>query len=192
MIIHNAQLFPEAQETKSYTALIDLMPTLAALGQVPNKENYIFKGQDLTPIFIDPNERVQTEILFTFDDIYAGNPDGPIINPVTKEEIPQEPKALHAIFTDDMDGHWKYARYFDPTGVQPEQYEMYQLRNGLGLPVDPFETNNLTYELSSRYNDPDVVAKREDLAQRLQTLQDERLQPLDSGNTTFMPFVVNE
>ncbi len=191
LIIHNAQLFPQATETESYAALIDLMPTLATLAQVPDKDNYIFKGQDLTPLFIDPNDRVQNEILFTFDDIYSANPDGPIINPITDEEIPGQPKSIRAIFTDDNDGHWKYARYFDQFDNEPPQFEMYHLRNGIGGPVDPFEIDNLANENSPRYTDPDVVAKREELAQRLQILEDKQLQPLDDGNSSYMPFIIN-
>ncbi|MCB0075716.1 MAG: sulfatase-like hydrolase/transferase, partial [Caldilineaceae bacterium] len=127
MIVYNPVLFPEAQETDAYTALIDLMPTFATVAQVPNRDAYTFYGTDLTPLFNAPNTPVQTEILFTFDDIYAANPNGSLVNPITGEEIPSQPKNIHAIFTQDDDGEWKYARYFDINGVAAEDYEMYHL-----------------------------------------------------------------
>lgn len=190
LIIYNPQLFPEAQETDAYASLIDLMPTIAALAQVSDNQDLVFKGNDLTPLFSMPDQPVQNEILFTFDDIYAANPNGPIINPVTNEETPGQPKSIRAIFTDDQDGQWKYARYFDEFGAVPEQFEMYQLRNGLGLPIDPYEIDNLANENSIRYDNPEIVAKRQELAERLQALEEERLQPLN-GYNAYMPVVLN-
>ena len=102
-------------------------------------------------------------------------------------EIPAAPKNIRAIFTQDDDGEWKYARYFDPSGVEPTQFEMYYLRNGLGLPVDPFEIDNLANEASSQYDNPVIAAKREQLAQRLATLEAERLQPLNSN--IYLPLI---
>lgn len=49
----------------------------------------------------------------------------------------------------------------------------------LRTPIDPYETDNLANEASNRYNDADVVAKREALAQRLPALEAERLRPLN-------------
>jgi choline-sulfatase len=178
LIIHNPVLFPAAQVTDAYTASIDLMPTLATLADVPNREAYTFWGTDLTPLLAEPQTPVQHEILFTFDDIWGANPNGPILHPITGEEVPGAPKNIRAIFTQDDDGEWKYARYFDPNGVEPEQFELYHLRNGQGEPVDPFELDNLAHPASSLYNDPTIVAKREQLAQRLAAFEAERLQPL--------------
>lgn len=191
LIIHNPLLFPSAQTTDAYTALIDLMPTLATLAQVPNSDSYTFMGEDLTPLFTQPDQPVQNEILFTFDDIWAASPNGAIINPLTGKEVPNPPKNIRAIFTQDDDGEWKYARYFDVEGVASEQFEMYHLRTGLGLPVDPFEIDNLANEASGRYDDPQIVAKREQLAQRLAALEAERLQPLPMPHV-YMPFVSSE
>ena len=188
MIVYNPVLFPAPQETDAYTALIDLMPTFATVAQVPNREKYTFYGTDLTPLFNTPDTPVQTEILFTFDDIYAANPDGAVVNPLTGVEIPAPPKNIHAIFTQDDDGEWKYARYFDVNGEEVEEYEMYHLRNGLGVPIDPLEIDNLAHDSSPKYNEPAIVAKREDLAQRLAALEASRLQPLE-GPEIFLPFI---
>jgi hypothetical protein len=189
LIIHNPQLFPAARVTDSYAALIDLMPTLATLGQVPDRGSYTFMGHDLTPLLSDPEQLVQNEILFTFDDIYGGNKNGPVLNPITGAAIPAAPKNIRAVFVTDDDGEWKYARYFDAQGVEPSQFEMYHLRTGQGLPVDPFEIDNLANEASPNYNDLLIAAKRQELAQRLQALEEERLQPLP-GYGSHLPFIV--
>jgi choline-sulfatase len=188
LIIHNPVMFPTAQATDAYASLIDLMPTLATLAQVPNRETYTFYGTDLTPLLTSPDTPVQYEILFTFDDIWAANPNGAAIHPITGEEVPSAPKNIRAIFVQDDDGEWKYARYFDPNGVKPPQFEMYHLRTGLGLPVDPFEMDNLAHQASSRYDDPAIVAKREQLAQRLAALEAERLQPLPTSEI-YLPMI---
>lgn len=190
LIIHNPVMFPSPQETHSYAALIDLMPTLATLAQVPDRDAYTFMGTDLTPLLSDPTTPVQNEILFTFDDIWASNPDGAVVNPVTGEEIPAPPKNIRAVFTQDNDGEWKYARYWDPTGEEPDQLEMYRLRNGQGVDIDPLEVDNLAHESSPQYDNPIIVAKREQLAQRLQALEDERLQPMGYQGT-HLPIIAN-
>ncbi len=167
------------------------MPTLATLGQVSDREMYTFMGHDLTPLLTEPDQPVQNEILFTFDDIAAGSKNGLSINPITGEEIPRPPRNIRAIFVNDEDdGEWKYARYFDPNGVEPPQFEMYHLRDGEGNPVDPYEIDNVANQASPHYSDPLIVAKREALAQRLEALEQERLQPLPS-NDVYVPITVS-
>ena len=73
-------------------------------------------------------------------------------------------------------------------GVAAEDYEMYHLRNGLGVPIDPLEIDNLARDSSPKYNDPAIVTKREELAQRLAALEESRLQPLE-GPEIFLPFI---
>ncbi len=188
LIVHNPVMFPTGQTTNAYAALIDIMPTLATLVQVPDPEQWTFMGTDLTPLLTDATQPVQNEILFTFDDIWAGNPDGAIVNPWTGQEVPNAPKNIRAIFTQDDDGEWKYARYFDIKGVAEEQYEMYHLRDGDGDPVDPNEADNIANPTSPKYHLPAYVAKRNQLAERLAILEEERLQPLDSSKV-YMPFI---
>jgi len=93
---------------------------------------------------------------------------------------------IRCIIANDPDGEWKYARYFDPTGVEPEQYEMYHLRDGAGQPVDPNELENLAHEGNVKARLQPYVDKRAELAQRLAALEAERLQPLAY---TYLPLV---
>lgn len=188
LIIYNPALFPEAQETDAYAALIDMMPTIATLAKVPDAASYTFMGTDLSPLLSAPDQPVQDEILFTFDDIYAANPDGPIVNPITQEEVLGDPKNIRAIFTQDDDGEWKYARYFDINGVEADQIEMYQLTDGSGVPVDPNETENLANESNAMFDDAIIAAKRMELAQRLAVLEAERLLPLGESRL-YMPIL---
>ncbi len=190
LIIHNPVLFPEAQTTDAYGSLIDLLPTIASFAQVPNKASLLTYGTDLTPLVDDPLQELQSEILFTFDDKEIGQANGMPTTPQGQKLVSQ-PYYIRAIFTKDADGEWKYARYFDPNGEAADQIEMYQLSNGDGQPVDPNEENNLTHEATMRasgsaefYRD-----KREGLAQRLATLEAERLQPLAN---VYLPVIQHE
>lgn len=68
------------------------------------------------------------------------------------------------------DGVWKYSRYFDPNGVEPDQYELYH------LPSDPSEAVNLVdYQTNAIRNGvgvpglstAELEAKKDELAQQL-------------------------
>ncbi len=181
LIIHNPLLFPEAQTTDAYGSLIDLLPTIASFAQVPNKASLLSYGTDLTPLVDDPTEDVQSEILFTFDDKEIGQANGMPTTPQGQKLVSQ-PYYIRAIFTKDSDGEWKYARYFDPNGMAADQFEMYQLSDGDGQPVDPNEEMNLAHEATVHASGKAELyrGKREELAQRLATLEAERLQPLSN------------
>jgi arylsulfatase A-like enzyme len=150
LTIANPALFPAPQTTAALASLVDLMPTLATLANVPDRERWIFKGADLTPVLSNPQGAVQDAILFTFDDENAGSP-----NP---QLLVQQPNHIRAIF----DGRWKYTRYFDPAGVEPPQYELYDLE------TDPHELQNLAGQ---------NIAKQTEMAEKLALLEAERLAP---------------
>jgi arylsulfatase A-like enzyme len=181
LIIHNPLLFAEGQTTDAYGSLIDLMPTITSFAQVPNKARWFYHGTDLTPVVDDPTREVQNEILFTFDDKEIGQADGIPTTPQGQKLVTQ-PYYIRAIFTKDKDGEWKYARYFDPNGVAAEEYEMYQLTDGAGRPVDPNETTNLAHDAAvfAGGNTQFYLDKRAELAERLAALEEERLQPLSA------------
>jgi choline-sulfatase len=151
LTISNPILFPEPKTTDSLASLVDIMPTLATLAEVPNRQNWVFKGKDLTPIINDPSAKVQDSLLFTFDDENAGYPE--------PQPFVTQPSHIRSIY----DGRWKFARYFDPTGNEAEQYELYDHQ------TDPEETTNLANTNS---------AKREEMAQKLAALEAEKLGPM--------------
>jgi arylsulfatase A-like enzyme len=113
-------LYPQPRSSDSLASLIDVLPTLATIGGVPDAEQYGFKGRDLTPVLSDPGAGVQDVLHFTYeDDVF----------PVKGADC------IRAIVERD----WKYAVYYDPfTGARPE-YEMYDLAH------DPVELTNLAH-----------------------------------------------
>jgi arylsulfatase A-like enzyme len=133
IVISNPRWFPKPARSDTLVSLIDIMPTLATLANVPNRSHWDFKGRDLTPLIQDaiqnptnPTASVQDSILFMFDDDNPG-----AANP---QPYVTEPCHIRCI----RDTHYKYAVYFDPcpTAVESE-LELYDLLN------DPLELNNL-------------------------------------------------
>lgn len=153
LIISNPLLFPKGMQSSSLASLIDVMPTVASLAKVPNREQWIFRGKDLTPIFSNPAAEVQDSILFTFDDQRAGNE-------VASDPMPQ-PNHIQCI----IEKEWKYARYWDPENPENLEYEMYDLVN------DPTEIKNLTGK--SEY-----TQKEKELRAKLDQVVKERLAPI--------------
>lgn len=139
LIVSNPRLFPAPETTDALAALVDIVPTLAALADVPDRERYGFQGRDLTPILADPTASVQDVVHFTAED------DTWPVRGAT---------CIRAIVEQD----WKYAVTYDPaTGAAPE-YEMYDLKR------DPLEVTNLAHEEHWR---PDYAEERARLHQRL-------------------------
>jgi hypothetical protein len=146
LIVSNPKLFPEGQTTDALAALVDIVPTIAALVGAPEPERYGFQGQDLSPILENPESSVQDTIHFTSDD----------------DTWPTRgaPGCIRAIVEKD----WKYAVYYDPfAGAEPE-YEMYDLKN------DPFEVINLAHPENW---DPKYADERRRLHQRLIEVMDQ-------------------
>jgi arylsulfatase A-like enzyme len=120
LIVSNPRLYPQPQSTDSFASLIDVLPTLATVGGVPETQQYGFKGQDLTPILSDPKASVQDVLHFTYeDDVF----------PVKGADC------IRAI----VEPGWKYAVYYDPFTGAPTEYEMYDLTD------DPLELKNLAH-----------------------------------------------
>ncbi len=145
-IISNPILYPHAESTDSLAGLIDIMPTLAAIADVPDPERWIFKGKDLTPILQNPNSHVQDYIHFTYDDLYFYVPGANHIRAIVEKQ-------------------WKYAVYYDIyTGAQPE-YELYDTSD------DPLEITNLAFPSVFEQLDPKeqkiVEAQRQRLHRKL-------------------------
>ncbi|QKT10988.1 sulfatase-like hydrolase/transferase [Rhodococcus sp. W8901] len=131
MVISNPVMFPQPVRTGALATLIDVMPTLATLADVPDRSAWDFKGVDLMPVVTDaaahpqsPSAEVQEVVHFTYDDQNCATPDG--------QNIVTQPNHMRTI----RDRRWKYSAYFDPAGVVPPQFEMYD------LDTDPLELHN--------------------------------------------------
>lgn len=147
LVISNPVLFPQGVESGALASLIDLFPTLATLANVPNADEWIYKGSDLTPIINDaidnptnPTISVQESLLFTYDDEHSGAPNG--------QTIVTEPNHVRCL----REGRWKYVMYFDPAGVESTQYELYDLQE------DPEELHNCAAPRNTEYFNPTQVA----------------------------------
>lgn len=175
LVISNPTLFPNPVYTDALASLVDVMPTLATLANVPNPEQYTFAGADLTPIILDaidnpgnPTAKVQDSILFTFDDENIGTPDG--------QNVVTQPNHIRCI----REENWKYAHYFDPSGQEAPQYELYDLVN------DPDELHNMADPDNTAYYNADKTAE---MAQKLAA----RAAPVGAlPYSIFAPVIVKE
>lgn len=148
LVISNPVLFPRPVRTDALASLIDVMPTLATVAGVSDRSAWTFLGTDLTPIISEaaahpdtPVTPVQDVLHFTYDDQNPGAPNG--------QNIVTEPSHLRSI----RDTRWKYTAYFDPAGIVPPQYELYDLRE------DPLELHNLADPLDIGNYAPSTAAE---------------------------------
>jgi len=144
-IVSNPLLFKQREETDSLASLVDVLPTLATIAGVPERDRWTFKGTDLAPILEDPKAEVQEAIHFTYEDLYFYVP------------APNHVRCL-------VEKRWKYAVYYDVyTGKLPE-YELYDLEN------DPIERYNLAVPavVEKQCDDPAAIdAVRQEMHRKL-------------------------
>ncbi|PTR22970.1 arylsulfatase A-like enzyme [Rhodococcus sp. OK519] len=176
MVISNPVLFPGPVRTGALATLIDVMPTLASLADVPDRAAWDFKGVDLMPVVNDasanpsaPTAAVQDVVHFTYDDQNCATPDG--------QSIVTQPNHMRTI----REQRWKYSAYFDPAGVTPPQFEMYDLQ------ADPLEMHNRANPLNLSQFDPAQAvrmhAKLFDVMERCGTTPARGLTPIPVGSS---------
>lgn len=143
LIWSNPVDFPTGRTCSELVSHVDLLPTICSMLGVEGWEGYNFSGVDYSSLIKDVTAPpVQDYILFTWDDIWAGqNAQG---NP---QGIVAPPNRIQMIRSREF----KYARYFDGEGIQPDQGEFYDLRPAIlgGTDVDaatgkPVELVNLS------------------------------------------------
>ncbi len=136
---------------------VDLLPTLASLFKAPEPARADWQGVDYAKIVLDPGTPgVQDSIVFTYDDIQAGQKNGPYVPP---------PNHIVSI----REGRYKLAKYYDADGVEPEQWEMYDLQH------DPLEEHNIAFPDFPRTEEQEQALQR--LKVRLAEVEQTRLQP---------------
>jgi hypothetical protein len=185
LVWSNPGLFPAGRVSSHLVSHLDLLPTICSLLGVPDWTSYQFAGVDYSSLLLDPDApAVQDYILFTYDDIYAGqsaaSSDGNgIVSPPNRIQMIRE-----------VD--YKYARYFDGLGVAADQQEFYDLRIAAlsGTDTDPVtgepvELRNLSAWAEARRSllgqstlaTPSQELKRAQMMQRLSEVAAARLQP---------------
>lgn len=176
LIWSNAELFGGRGSTQALVSHVDLLPTLCSLVGVPDWRAKGFQGVDYSSILLNPSAPpVQDYVLFTFDDIYAGQdesqfPDG-VAHPINR---------IQMIRTADF----KYAKYYGDPSVG-DQEEFYDLRPQGGdydsAFGQPLEMRNLSQWAATRPNSPaltpEQAAARTKLMRDLALAAAERLQP---------------
>ena len=142
LVVSNPKLFPKPVQTGALATLVDLMPTLATLGQVPQRDRWTLPGRDLTPIIRDavdhpghPTATVQDSVLFTTDETIG-------------ESVVGQPSHIRCL----READWKFAMYFDPARQATSEHELYDLAE------DPLELHNMAAP-GSPYYDPEKVAE---------------------------------
>lgn len=156
LIVSNPVMFPEGTTTQALASLVDLVPTFATLAGVSDQADFVFRGTDLTPVIADavahprqPTVAVQDSVLFTFDDENTAAPNG--------QRIVRQPNHIRAI----RDDRWKYTVYFDPSGREPAQRELYDLYS------DPDEQQNLADPWVPGYHPDQVAVMQSKLAAKM-------------------------
>lgn len=125
LVYSNPKIFRRPRRSKALVSHVDFLPTLAGLFNAPQGARAAWQGRDYSRLVLDPAAPpVQDYIAFTYDDFQAGQASPPYVPP---------PQHIVSI----RERRWKLARYWDPSGSAPEQWEMYDLE------TDPLETTNL-------------------------------------------------
>lgn len=121
LIWSNPELFPEGRDCPHLVSHVDFIPTLCTLLGVPNADSYEFAGIDYSSMILDPGAPpVQDYVLFTYDDINAGQ----WVDEGEANGLIPPPNRIQMI----LDTEYKFARYYDGEGVEPDEEEFYDLR----------------------------------------------------------------
>jgi choline-sulfatase len=145
LIVSNPRLFPEHRESASLASIVDILPTLTTITEVPEPERFGLRGRDLAPILSNPSAEVQDAVHFTYeDDVFPVKGAG-FVRAITEKD-------------------WKYAVYYDPYSGVPPEYELYDLTH------DPLETTNLAHVKNATL---DSEPQRARLHERLSTMMRE-------------------
>jgi len=170
LVFSNPVLFPSGAQSDALASLIDVVPTLLAMGGASAPDE--LRGRDLTPILAasaerrngsppagvdlspvsghpSPTDSVQDAIHFTYDDHQAAT---------ATQNAPGQPNRIRAIRTQDA----KYALYYDPRGRATSEHELYDLAS------DPLETENLLGVRSGAPRFSSARSLRSDLVERLE------------------------
>jgi choline-sulfatase len=167
LVYSNPRLFPEPRASQALVSHVDFLPTLAGLFAAPDAARSDWAGVDYSTLVLDPAaESVQDYVVFTFDDFQAGQPNGPYVSP---------PNHIRSI----REERYKLARYFDPDGNEPEQWEMYDLEQ------DPLETVNIANPDFSRTAEQEQELQR--LTAKLTEVEATRLLPLPNTPEASTP-----
>ena len=158
LVFSNSRLLPEARASDALVSHVDLLPTLASLIDAPDAARADWQGVDYSALVRDSAAApVQEDVVFTYDDIRCAQNVVQLVPP---------PNRIVSV----REARYKLARYYDGDGIQPDQWEMYDLE------TDPNERVNLAFPGSTLT--AEQSAARERLTAKLQEVEATRLRPL--------------
>jgi len=115
LIYSNPEIFPKPRTSDALVSHVDLVPTLATLFGAPASARAKWNGVDYAKLLVNPKAKpVQDYVMFTYDDYQSG------------QASPLHPYGANHI-SSIRESRWKLARYYDPLGLVPDEYEMYDL-----------------------------------------------------------------
>jgi choline-sulfatase len=162
LVFSNPELFPKRRVVDDIVGHVDLVPTLASLVGAPAPTTNGFTGVDYSSVLLNPKAKpVQNYTMFTWDDYQNGQKSGPYVPP---------PQHIVGI----RERRWKIAKYWDPNGTVPPQWEFYDLVE------DPLESINMAYRGYRRTPEQEREYKR--MRAKLQRVEETRLQPLGASS----------
>jgi choline-sulfatase len=164
LVFSNPRLFPVARTSDALVSHVDLLPTLASLIDAPDTARGSWQGVDYSALLRERDSatppvpvHVQDHIVFTYDDVRCAQNVPQLVPP---------PNRIVSI----RETRYKLARYYDGDGIEPDQWEMYDLE------TDPDERVNLAFVGSSLTAEQTAARKR--LTAKLREVEATRLQPL--------------
>jgi choline-sulfatase len=168
LIYSNPKLFPKPRRSRELVSHVDFLPTIASLIGAPRSaRSRHWVGVDYADhVLGTATGRTQKHIVFTFDDVQCGQPEGPYVPP---------PGNIVSI----RERRYKIARYYDPTGKREDQWEMYDLRK------DPIERRNLAWP-GTRLSDRERRQLRR-LKRKLARVERRHLRPLPNTPQPQVP-----
>jgi hypothetical protein len=127
----NPKLFPQPLQSEQLVSLVDLLPTLATLLQLPRSaypKKHKWAGVDFSSVVLNPAKAkpVQDYTVFTFDDYTSGQP---YVAPQIGKLGPWVLEPAHLIGIREK--RWKIAMHYDPSEAisgTPRQWEFYDMQ----------------------------------------------------------------
>jgi arylsulfatase A-like enzyme len=157
LVFSNPTLYPKPAQSSALVSHVDFLPTVAALFNAPDAARSSWQGQDYSRIVRDPEAKgVQDYVVFTYDDVQAGQASGPYVPP---------PNHITSI----RETRYKLAKYYDVDGDVAEQWEMYDLEK------DRLEERNIAAPRVPRTPEEEQELRR--LQAKLLEVEQTRLQP---------------
>ena len=160
LVFSNPRLFPEPRASDVLVSHVDLLPTLASLIDAPDAARADWQGVDYSADECTVHQRckrtVQDDIIFTYDDLRCAQ------NVI---QLAPPPNRIVSI----REARYKLARYYDADGIEPVQWEMYDLES------DPEERVNLAFPGQTLTSEQSAAHER--LMAKLWEAEAMRLQP---------------